>query len=375
MHDHAGISRRQFLKLAAAVSGSLAMPLPLMAATVSQRFLLTGAKHNVVKIDLNSWEVLKAIDIGFQPHSYLRRKDNPDRFWVIQRYADKGVTDPFKAVEIDVKQGVVTQVIESPKHSEFRGHGFIAPESGVLYICRFDASTNLGMLTGYNPDTGKQVEDHAICKGFLHECQYGGDNSVIFADAGGRIETDADGKETFVRHEHSSITRYNLKSGKITSYAPSVDEDQMIDHFIFLRDGRLVALSRPALLTSGLPGKIFIGKEGEKLVPLEFSEAVPPGNSGEMLNMAVDNNSNVLAVTNPDNYVVIKVDLESTKMVSQLRSPLAHGVVFDEQTGKFVLSGRGIGTSGAALASISPVKVKDTMEDRSLRFGHPILFS
>lgn len=375
MGYHSGLSRRQFLKLAAAFSGSLAMPLPLMAAPAAQRFLLTGAKHHVVTVDLNSWEVTKAIKVGFQPHSYLRCPDKPERFWVIQRYADPGSTAPFKAVEIDVKQGVVTQSIDAPANSEFRGHGFIAPETGVLYICRFDMKTNLGMLTGYNSDTGKQVEDHAICKGFLHECQYGGDGTVIFADAGGRIEKDKDGKEIFIRHEHSSITRYSLKSSKITSYAPSADEEQMLDHFIFLRDGRLVALSRPALLTSGLPGKIFIGKEGEKLVPLEFNEKVDPGQSGEMLNMAVDYSSNVLAVTNPDNYVVIKVDLEKNKMLSQIRSPLAHGVVFDEQSGKFVLSGRGIGTSSAALESISQVKLKDTMDDRSLRFGHPILFS
>lgn len=209
------VNRRQMLSALAAGAASLLIPAGgnavaqkwngLTAKAMGKRLIVGSSKH-VHFFDVNTLEHLQQVKVGFLPHSFVFHPEVKNEMWTIQRYqgVDKNKVPVrfgseeykavrFRAVGINVDNGdIVGEIVASPG-SDFRGHGFFVPGSGLLFISRYDWEAKKSFLTGYDVDLEAERvvrQYNTDMQGIVH---YTNENKFIFY--GGRIRKfDADMK-------------------------------------------------------------------------------------------------------------------------------------------------------------------------------------
>jgi hypothetical protein len=325
-------SRRTFLKhLSMGASLMLASsPLSLLAAPSPsrRRYYLVSAQNQAFQIDLQKGTT-NIVDISFNAHSYIVHPDHPSFVLGIEKW---GASAAF----IDLKKPAVVHAFNSPKGTEFYGHGVFLREKNAFFVTRVEMESGQGHLVGYDADTYKEVFDYPVTPGGLHECHLLPNRTLLVASSGIRPRGYGSGAQKGPRVEASGLTHVDMATGRVLGKKLIGDDNQIIGHFALAKNGNFIALSGPRVGTSAV-GQIYIGSVGSNdLRRLEWLDRYDT--KGEMLSVSIDENHRMAAVTNPTSDNLFFVDIRTGEDRGNVPRN-AFGVAYDPGKEQFLFSG------------------------------------
>lgn len=332
------ITRRQFIAALPALAALAAMGAPLrgFASTgISGRSIVTGAGASVCLVDLASGHI-KRIPVGFMPHSFVRAPQ-AGRLWAIERWdyatAD-GVQDAYAIAEIDTIEGRLVRQMKAPAASGFFGHAFFTADGATVFVSRVDFETGTGHLTGYDVATWKQVADHVLQAGAVHECCQLDDGSVLAVCSGIRPQpglSHLEGK----RVAKGALIRMELGTGRIIARKEVPHDTQVAGHCQPTPEGGVFVLARPRPNVHA-NGRIYFSSGGdEPLSAVDVSASKLGHGAGERLSIALDSAGGKAVVTNPGHDTLTVLDSRTGAFLNEVVAQ-AKAVAFDPSIKKFI---------------------------------------
>jgi len=345
------LSRRELMTSGVALAFGLGPLRALAAATVTAGGgrLIAGAPGFVYSIDLKTLAAQTIKTEGVVPHSFLAHPRKADHLIVVEK---SGAT----AVEIDLRAARESARIACPSGHLFYGHGCFDGAGDVLLISRFDTASGLGHLVGYDARDYRQVVDHQVVPGGLHDVQLLTDRKTLAVTSSGVRVLRAAPPGAIVGPilEKSALVYVEAASGKVLGKEPLPVTGQVIGHFAVAADGTVVAITIPLvgnLLNDTVDGRgeIYIARKGGRFARVELPAAIADRIHGEMLSVAIDEQQKLACVTNPTTSTVLFLDIARARYERMIELPV--NGVGALATGGFVLSPR---RAGARVHFVSP---------------------
>jgi hypothetical protein len=347
------LSRRRFLQSASAALMLSAAGLPSAVRAGMPlppgKFLIAGFgspydEHGLAAVNLGNAR-MRRMSLPFMPHCFVQNPPHPERVWAIERrvYADKpymppSARRPASAVEVDLGKMEILQKVRLNDTSEFFGHGFFTPDGKALFISRVDMEKGVGHLTGYDAaDCSRIVADCEVTAGAIHETRILPDGTALVVGSGVKP---APGMRPFSgpRVKKGALIHYDLAAGRILKEWTVEADDQLAGHCRVLKDGTLLVVSRPRQ-DENVPGKVHYGHwDGTALTAIPYTQAIPAGEPGECLTIAISEDERTTLITNPQNHRILVVDARTGTFKDQIRQTVS-GLVFDAERDLFIGSG------------------------------------
>ena len=325
------------------------------AADAKNRRLVVGSGNGVCSIDIAAKQT-SLVEIDFLPHGFAQNPHRPNHIWAIEKWGTA-------AAEVDIEQKKVVATLQSPKDTQFFGHGLFSPAGDVLFIVREDMRTGKGHFIGYDATNYKPVLDYQVTPGGLHESRMLPDGTFLVASNGAPVIF-RNGE--FVKTElieNSSLVHVDSKTGKILDKKFIGDTGQILGHFLVTNNGTIVALSSPRRDSGQKGGAIYFGHIGKTgLQRIRWGKDIDDRLSGEMLSVAVSETDNVAVVTNPTSSMMLFVDIREGEFIGAIHQN-AHGVSFDRDLGRFLATGTELSAVNGITKEMDVVELNDSAGD------------
>lgn len=334
-HSYMPYSRRQFLAHSAlgiglgAVSGLWQHSLHAAPLQTNHRYLV-GTDDAVCLINLDTKNITH-LQVGFKPHSFTRNPHHPSQMMTIEKWGSRGAIIQFEDGKDD---GKLIQRINCPENYLYFGHVVFSPFDQRYLATRVDMTTGKGYLIGFDAQTFKQVSEHNVSPGALHDCHFLPDNTLLVASEGARYIGHVD-IETHSRAARSSLVQYDLYHDKVIKNIYADKEEQTLSHFQILDNGAIIALSTTANpMAHG--NAFFCAPRGDVLKKISWSIDTDKKARGEVLSIAVDTKDGIAMLTNPDAKLAILINSATGEHIKTIDSVDARSIAYDPARGSFI---------------------------------------
>ena len=335
------VSRRHVLQMlgSAAVVGVLS---PLDVLADMGRTLVTpitpkttAESEGICAINLQTLNA-SFIPLAFPAHSCIQNPAYPTHVWAVERWGTN-------AAEVDIQSGKVIRTMQSPKDTQFYGHGLFW--HNLLLISSVNYVKKRGGLAGFDYTTLKHEIDFDATPGGLHQSHFTSSNKAVISSSG-TLGDPGHNPILGQRLEGSSIVEVDLSANKITNKIAVPDADQIVSHLTVLKNGTIVALSTPRPLSFSKHGNIYFAAAGSALQKVPYSEELNQRLSGEILSVVADEDKGIAVITNPASETLMFLDTKQGKLTGWTKND-GCGIAFDPSLGFL--------SSGSGLAQVDPV--------------------
>jgi hypothetical protein len=386
------LTRRKFIQalLAFACTGSASSGFAAslssnLSVATKKQLLLVSSGNDVCIIDLRNGELIIKIPLGFPTHSFIRSPASPQKIWTVQRFANNEWYKthqtpihprlPFKAAEIDLDSGTVSNEITTNSGVEFRGHGFFAPHSNVLFVTRVNLDKNEGYLTGYDVTSSDIAitSDIALGKTGLHECRLSNNGTKAYVAATGAVNLNP--YSLHPKHKRFSdggIVSVDLATSKILTHYVIPENEYKIGHFRVLNNGNIIATTSTDS-KKGIPGNIYWGHtDAPELKPIVLPDTMTNKKDSEKFDIAVDEHNNIAAINDSVFKEIYLINTQTGKYIDKISFD-AFAVSYDPYHGMFLVNGEKIALIDQHL-NLHPEGVPDFSSLKGpFRTGHTLV--
>lgn len=340
MDSPKNLNRRDFLKLGLAGVGSavIGMPLawandePLLYSASDRLQALQEKTHHITSLNIRSGE-LEQWTIPFRAHDILplpaqqqvvafgRR---PDRFCAM---ASRGQPD--------------VQLIEASQGRHFYGHGCLNKQADTLFTTENDYDAARGVVGIRDLTTHRPLGEYETYGVGPHDIHLMPDGkTLVIANGGIKTHPDFGRRKLNIKTMQPSLVYIDVENGK------KIDEYRLDDHQLSIRHLTVTKAGDVGVATQ-YQGKLYQRqpkslvawqKQGAELQTLGIEEKALKPLKGYMADLAVDTEQQLLAVTSPRGNQVAFWDIRAQAFMHALNVPQPSGIVFQAETGKFLVS-------------------------------------
>lgn len=333
------ISRRSLHK---GILGSLgAMPLGLTQALGSVKtdslgdLLIGGGKFtepgsNNQRLVLSLLRIAESqpelISLDFFPHGISVRPNKPNQILVMEK---KG---PGCAL-VDIASKEVLLDVQASKNCWFYGHGAYTKNGDHCYVVETDLTTNRGLLSIREAESGKILGEMDTHGANPHDCQLVVEENFL------AITNSGLGRGVQDKNTAPCVTFVDASSGKLLERIPLTKPELNAGHLLVTdnRDLAVVSAPREGMSTSALGG-ISLRPKDLSMESLSNPEDVLGRLVGETLSLAYHAQTDLLAATTPDANVVSFWKMSDRSFAGSVRLPEPKGVCLNADQTHFLVS-------------------------------------
>lgn len=335
----ANINRRQFLKMGLGLSAGL-LGVPYANAKDSQAIYSATdalskdgeATHQVSRLDIQTGQ-LQTRQIPFRAHDIhplpqqqqvLAFGRRPGRYCALANFNHEGV-----------------ELIEAAKGRHFYGHGCLNQQADTLFTTENHYDAARGVI-GIRDLTSQQIigeyESYGVGPHDIHLMPDG--KTLVIANGGIKTHPDFGRRKLNLKSMQPSLVYVDIENGKKIEEYRLHDHQLSIRHLTVTKDGDVgVATQYQGKLHKRQPKNLVAWqKNGTGLQALSIQESAITHFKGYMADLAVDIEQQLLAVTSPRGNQLAFWDISEQQFLHALPLPEPSGIVFQAETGKFLVS-------------------------------------
>lgn len=286
----------------------------------------TGEKRFVLSIvDLDAEALTPRVVVtGFLGHGFAPDPRDPYKVVIFEKHGPG-------CVEIDLAKGEVTRKLTAVKGAQFYGHGAFSPDGATLYATESVIEENYRGIIAIRDGTTFELKGEFPTFGAApHDCQLiDGGKVMAITNGGGKLDG-AKPCVTYVDVEKKTlIEKIEFESEKLNA-----------GHLLIGKKGDLaVAHARRDGLPEDALGAVSVRPKGGKFKTLTTPEETWKKMVGETLSLAFNEETRVVAATNPYGNVVTFWDMDSGELKKEYaKSKNPRGIVLTLDNAFFVLS-------------------------------------
>lgn len=297
-----------------------------LLGTGQQVNVQTGEKRYVLSIVDLDQDVLepRLVVMDFLGHGFAPDPRDPYKMVICEKHGPG-------CCEIDLAKGEVTRKISAVKGAQFYGHGAFSPDGAWLYVTESMIEDGYRGIISVRDGTTFELKGEFPTFGAApHDCQLIEDGKVMAITNGGGKQDGARPCVTFVDVEKKTlIEKLEFESEKLNA-----------GHLLVGKKGDLaVASARREGLPEDSLGAVSIRPKGGKFRTLTTPEETWKKMVGETLSLAFNEETRVVAATNPYGNVVTFWDMDTGELKKEYaKSKNPRGIVLTLDNAYFVLS-------------------------------------
>lgn len=286
----------------------------------------TGEKRYVLSIvDLDAEALApRIVPLEFQGHGYAPDPRDPYKMVIFEKHG-------AGCCEIDLASGEVKRKLTAAKGAQFYGHGSFSPDGSILYDTEsiIDESYR-GIIAIRDGNTFELKGEFPTFGAAPHDCQLIDDGKVMAITNGGGKLDGAKPCVTYVDVEKKTlIEKIEFENEKLNA-----------GHLLVGKKGDLaVAHARRDGLPEDALGAVSVRPKGGKFKTLTSPEETWKKMVGETLSLAFNEETRVVAATNPYGNVVTFWDMDTGELKKEYaKSKQPRGIVLTRDNAFWVLS-------------------------------------
>ncbi|QLF92325.1 DUF1513 domain-containing protein [Pseudomonas sp. ABC1] len=243
---------------------------------------------------------------------------------------------------VDLRDGKLLQVLQSPEHRHFYGHGVFHDSGDWFYTTDNDTSEpGRGVLGVYrvHEDRLERVDERSTHGVGPHQLLWMPDRETLVVANGG-IRTEADSREMMnLDAMEPSLVLMN-RDGTLLSKERLPERMNSVRHLAVAADGTVVSGQQYEGDPMDSVPLLAIKRPGQEFQPFPLADAQRQTMNQYTASLAINDSLRLLAVTAPRGNRVFFWDLDSTRLVHEANLPDCAGVAAIDQ-GFIVSSGQG----------------------------------
>ena len=286
----------------------------------------TGEKRYVLSIvDLDAEAITpRLVVMGFLGHGFAPDPRDPYKMVIFEKHGPG-------CVEVDLAKGEVTRKLAAVKGAQFYGHGAFSPDGATLYATESVIEDNYRGIIAIRDGTTFALKGEFPTFGAApHDCQLiDGGKVMAITNGGGKLDG-AKPCVTYVDVEKKTlIEKIEFESEKVNA-----------GHLLIGKKGDLaVAHARRDGLPEDSLGAVSVRPKGGKFKTLTTPEETLKKMVGETLSLAFNEETRVVAATNPYGNVVTFWDMDTGELKKEYaKSKNPRGIVLTLDNAFYVLS-------------------------------------